>query len=86
MAAGTSEGRNIRLLLQPPNSPDLNVLDLGFFRNGLHQYLTPAKGIDDLVAAVQAAFDEKNDRKHHSFDVSRNLDLVVQCEEEVGNY
>ncbi|KAG3060057.1 hypothetical protein PC121_g13674 [Phytophthora cactorum] len=30
VAAGTSEGWNIRLLFQSPNSPDLNVLDLGY--------------------------------------------------------
>ncbi|RAW36762.1 hypothetical protein PC110_g6959 [Phytophthora cactorum] len=30
VAAGTSEGWNIRLLFQSPNSPDLNMLDLGY--------------------------------------------------------
>ncbi|KAG3085557.1 hypothetical protein PI125_g19193 [Phytophthora idaei] len=30
VAVGTSDGWNIRLLFQPPNSPDLNVLDLGY--------------------------------------------------------
>jgi hypothetical protein len=29
--AGTTNGWNIRLSNQPPNSPDTNVLDLGFF-------------------------------------------------------
>lgn len=31
VAAGTADGWNIRLICQPPNSPDLNALDLGFF-------------------------------------------------------
>ncbi|XP_074265511.1 uncharacterized protein LOC141587948 [Silene latifolia] len=31
-AAATADGWNIELKNQPPNSPDLNVLDLGFFR------------------------------------------------------
>jgi hypothetical protein len=29
--ACTSDGWNIALACQPPNSPDCNVLDLGFF-------------------------------------------------------
>ena len=30
VAAGTPDGWNIRLINQPPNSPDTNILDLGF--------------------------------------------------------
>ncbi|ETI53387.1 hypothetical protein F443_03632 [Phytophthora nicotianae P1569] len=33
MAAGRSGGWDIRMRCQPPNSPDLNVLDLGYFRS-----------------------------------------------------
>ena len=43
---------------QPPNSPDFNVLDLGFFRalqSAQHQYV--AKGLDDLIASVNMAFE-----------------------------
>ncbi|KAH0675802.1 hypothetical protein KY285_023603 [Solanum tuberosum] len=29
--AATEDGFDIRLMWQPPNSPDLNILDLGFF-------------------------------------------------------
>jgi hypothetical protein len=29
--AGAETGLNIRLMNQPPNSPDMNCLDLGFF-------------------------------------------------------
>ncbi|XP_074314843.1 uncharacterized protein LOC141651013 [Silene latifolia] len=36
-AAASSNGWNIQLVQQPPNSPDLNVLDLGFFRAIHHQ-------------------------------------------------
>ncbi|KAM0898928.1 hypothetical protein ACQ4PT_021640 [Festuca glaucescens] len=31
LAAATADGWDIRLVCQPPNSPDLNILDLGFF-------------------------------------------------------
>jgi len=44
---------------QPPNSPDLNVLDLSFFRS--IQVLQNKKSptfIDDLVAAVEKSFEE----------------------------
>ena len=31
VAAAQADGWDIRLTCQPPNSPDLNILDLGFF-------------------------------------------------------
>ena len=43
-------GLDIRLMNQPPNSPDLNVLDLGFFAS--LQSLTDkriARNIDELI-------------------------------------
>ncbi|KAI5400180.1 hypothetical protein KIW84_065200 [Lathyrus oleraceus] len=57
-AASESEF-DIQLTCQPPNSPDLNVLDLGFF-NAIQslQQKEPIKSIDELVGAVQKAFDE----------------------------
>lgn len=36
VAAAQAEGWDIRLTLQPPNSPDLNILDLGFFQRFNH--------------------------------------------------
>jgi hypothetical protein len=43
---------NIKLLTQPPNSPDINMLDLGFFRaiQALQQQMT-CMSVDDLVCA-----------------------------------
>ncbi|XP_059654904.1 uncharacterized protein LOC132301684 [Cornus florida] len=53
------DGFDIRLSFQPPNSPDLNVLDLGFFRaiQSL-QYQQAPKTVDELVDAVEKAFNE----------------------------
>ncbi|KAL7141990.1 hypothetical protein ABFS83_08G092000 [Erythranthe nasuta] len=50
-------GFDIRLISQPPNSPYLNILDLGFFSaiKSL-QYKEPAKTVDVLLAAVQRSF------------------------------
>ena len=55
--ASRVDGFDIRLKCQPPNSPELNVLDLGFFRaiQSL-QYEEAPKNIDELVLAVEKAF------------------------------
>ena len=55
--AARETGLDIRLMNQPPNSPDLNVLDLGFFAS--LQSLTEkiiSRNIDDLILNVQQAF------------------------------
>lgn len=55
--AATQNGFNIKLVQQPPNSPDCNVLDLGFFKaiQSL-QHQTACTTLDDLVKAVAEAF------------------------------
>ena len=45
------DGFDIGIICQPPNSPDFNILDLGFFR--AIQYKKNAKTMQDLVPAVQ---------------------------------
>jgi len=52
-------GMDIRIINQPPNSPDMNVLDLGFF-NSLQSlaYGTISGSIDELIANVQKEFNE----------------------------
>ncbi|ETM98862.1 hypothetical protein PPTG_24545 [Phytophthora nicotianae INRA-310] len=57
MAAGRSGGWDIRMRCQPPNSPDLNVLDLGYFRSIQSlQYQTECRGVEALLDAVNSAF------------------------------
>ncbi|KAK9705642.1 hypothetical protein RND81_07G072700 [Saponaria officinalis] len=58
--AATSDGFSIQLQQQPSNSPDLNVLDLGFFRSiqSLQSSKT-AKTVDELVANVTEAFENQ---------------------------
>jgi len=47
-------GFDIRLICQPPNSPDFNILDLGFFRAiQAIQYKKNAKTMEDLLPVVQ---------------------------------
>jgi hypothetical protein len=53
-AAAKLGGFDIRLICQPPNSPDFNILDLGFFRAiQAIQYKKEAKTIEALVLAVK---------------------------------
>lgn len=51
-------GFDIRLTCQPPNYPDLNVLDLGFFKaiQSLQQKES-INSIDGLIEAVEKSFD-----------------------------
>ena len=57
--AAKQDGFDIRLILQPPNSPDLNILDLGFFSSIQSiQYKSSAKKPEELVAAMEKAFED----------------------------
>ncbi|XP_057248151.1 uncharacterized protein LOC125493763 [Beta vulgaris subsp. vulgaris] len=48
-----------RLIQQPPNSPDMNILDLGYFRVlQTLQYRKSPRKIDQLVAAVNESWEE----------------------------
>lgn len=55
--AGVAAGWTIEMSCQPPQSPNLNVLDLGIF-NAIQsvQHRWPSNKLDDLVAAVERAF------------------------------
>ncbi|GKC88696.1 hypothetical protein Tco_1149345 [Tanacetum coccineum] len=58
LEAASRDGFDIRLCFQPPNSPDLNVLDLGFFRAIQSLQEQEVLGnIDELVHAVQTSFE-----------------------------
>ncbi|CAN6331900.1 unnamed protein product, partial [Urochloa humidicola] len=66
-------GLDIRLINQPANSPDMNVLDLGFFASlqSLTNTTTP-KNIDELIANV-----EKEYQKYDPANL-RNVFLTLQ--------
>ncbi|XP_057790781.1 uncharacterized protein LOC131007886 [Salvia miltiorrhiza] len=56
-AAATAHGFNIRIVQQPPNSPDTNVNDLGWFRAIQSiQEEHACYSCDDLVKAVEASY------------------------------
>ena len=58
VAAGRTAGFDIRMAQQPANSPDYNVLNLGLF-NAIDklQHKKPRRNIEELIGAVQYAFD-----------------------------
>eukprot|EP00903_Cladosiphon_okamuranus_P012249 g11487.t1 len=57
LEACSSDGFDIRLINQPPNSPDTNILDLGFFASIQSlQDRTRARTIDDLLREVEVAW------------------------------
>ncbi|XP_022894148.1 uncharacterized protein LOC111408640 [Olea europaea var. sylvestris] len=55
--AGRNDGFDIHLCRQPPNNPDMNVLDLGFFRaiDSLQHQEAPTT-IEDFILAIENAF------------------------------
>ncbi|KAF0697312.1 Aste57867_11995 [Aphanomyces stellatus] len=74
VAACTSMGWNMEVVYQPPNSPNMNVLDLGFFRViQAFQLEKFSSSLEEIVATTEAAW----------VDVSmRTLDknfLTLQC-------
>ncbi|RHY39373.1 hypothetical protein DYB30_002754 [Aphanomyces astaci] len=57
VAACKAMGWDMEVVFQPPNSPDLNVLDLGFFRAiQTLQVEKHSSSIEDIVAATDAAW------------------------------
>ena len=66
-------GLDIRIFNQPANSPDLNVLDLGFFASLQSKtFLTSSKNMDELIQNVQREFSTYDESK------IRNVFLTLQ--------
>ncbi|XP_057809029.1 uncharacterized protein LOC131023503 [Salvia miltiorrhiza] len=55
----SSDGFDIRIVHQPPNSPDTNINDLGWFR-AIQSLQTESvcNNVEDLVAAVEKSFED----------------------------
>ncbi|KAL6882610.1 hypothetical protein ACP4OV_011300 [Aristida adscensionis] len=64
---------DIRIFNQPPNSPDLNVLDLGFFASLQSKtFLTRSRNMDELIQNVQQEFSKYDE------SLIRNVFLTLQ--------
>ncbi|KAF0682834.1 Aste57867_25133 [Aphanomyces stellatus] len=58
LACVSTDGWSFGVRCQPPNSPDLNVLYLGFFASIQSlQYKLVSRTLDDVIRATHAAFD-----------------------------
>jgi len=69
---------NVQLICQPANSPDLNVLDLGFFHSIQSiQHTASPTTIEDLITAVVNSY---NAITHTTLnDVFLTLQIVVEA-------
>lgn len=77
--AAQADGWDIRLTCQPPNSPDLNVLDLGFFAaiQALFHKGTP-NNIEQIVERINQAFCEYPvDRSNRIFLTQQSCMLEI---------
>ncbi|XP_042016290.1 uncharacterized protein LOC121764314 [Salvia splendens] len=81
-AVANSDGFRIQLICQPPNSPDTNILDLGFFRaiQSL-QHEKPCKTVDELVWNVCSSFEELSPQTLNKVFLSLQacLNEILQC-------
>ena len=76
-------GLRVQLVCQPPNSPDLNVLDLGFF-NSIQslQEEEAAKDIDKLVEVVKESFARLNRSKLNNIflTLQKVMEACILCD------
>ncbi|ETW05997.1 hypothetical protein H310_03616 [Aphanomyces invadans] len=64
LALMSTDGWQFVVRRQPPNSPDLNVLDLGFFASIQSlQYKTISRSVDEVIASTLMAFETLSDEK-----------------------
>ncbi|XP_047259438.1 uncharacterized protein LOC124891977 [Capsicum annuum] len=84
--AARQDGFNIRLCFQPSNSPDLNVLVLGFFRaiQSL-QYQKAPKNVDELVEAVERSFDEMKEKQLNHVFLTLQSGMIEVMKDSGGN-
>ena len=79
----TTGGWNIDVVMQPAKSPDLNILDLGYF-NSLQtlQYTTPVKNVEELALAVFKAWDMLNPDSLRKiwYTLQRTMDLILSVD------
>ena len=81
IAVVATTGLNIKLVQQPANSPDLNVLDLGFFPSlqSLTDCLSP-KTLQDLIKGVLDEFEG-----YDSYKLNRIFLTLQACMIEILN-
>ncbi|XP_074288888.1 uncharacterized protein LOC141614034 [Silene latifolia] len=77
MAAANSDGFHIELVFQPPNSPDLNCNDLGYFKALQSLQSSSAyKTVDELVNEVMQAFVDYSPTKLNNIFLSLQAVMI----------
>ncbi|XP_050217771.1 uncharacterized protein LOC126668626 [Mercurialis annua] len=75
--AARQGGLDIRLMCQPPNSPDLNILNLGFFSAiQSQQHREAPKTVDELISAVEQSYESFDVKKSNRIFVSLQLCMI----------
>jgi hypothetical protein len=85
--AASDGGFDIRLICQPPNSPDLNVLDLGFF-NSIQslQQKEVTKSVDELIQVVENAFEAYDCKSSNKIFLSLQSSMLEIMKKKGSNY
>ncbi|POM59945.1 hypothetical protein PHPALM_31254 [Phytophthora palmivora] len=86
VAAGTEGEWNIRLLFQPPNSPDMNCLDLGLFASlQVKQHREVVTGIEGKIESVKSAYMETDDVDQDNIFLTLQACMVCVLRDGGGN-
>ncbi|XP_057530102.1 uncharacterized protein LOC130808661 [Amaranthus tricolor] len=81
----SKDGFNIQLVQQPPNSPDMNVLDLGFFRSiQALQFQKAAYNVRQLLKAVNLAFKNLNPQSLRFMFITLQACMIEVIKRKVG--
>ncbi|ETV68982.1 hypothetical protein H257_15137 [Aphanomyces astaci] len=83
----STDGWKFVLRRQPPNSPDLNALDLGFFASIQSlQYKLMSRTVDDVIRSTLAAFEELSYEKLESVFLTFESVMQLILEHDGGNH
>lgn len=86
-AAASQSGFDIQLMCQPSNSPDLNILDLGFFSSIQSlQYRASPKTIDDLIQVVEKEFNDYESSKVNKIFLTLQSCMIEIMKHRGGNH
>ncbi|RHY66333.1 hypothetical protein DYB38_007634, partial [Aphanomyces astaci] len=87
LEAVSTDGWKFVLRRQPPNSPDLNALDLGFFASIQSlQYKSMSRPVDDVIRSTIAAFEELSYEKLESVFLTFQSVMRLILEHDGGNH
>ncbi|KAJ4450299.1 hypothetical protein ANN_01719 [Periplaneta americana] len=86
MDAAAASGITLELVCQSPNSLDMNVLDLGYFRaiQSLQHQSAP-QTIDELITAIETAFSQLTRDKHNNVFNTLQFNLIEIMKVNDGN-